>query len=205
MILQPPRSTRTDTLFPYTPLFRSPDRAFGAAGRTGGQAQVRRAGRLPGRADGGPGGGRAGLPEGRCGEPPGVRSRRIAALRLPQQAADDHEQLLVGARRGAGFEPIAGAVDHRRAAGSASQGGRAAAGAARAAAADQLTSSAVDTPDRKSHTSELQSLMRISYAVFCLKKNKHGSNRNTTDTSQSITADFMKHQNNHHKQTNSIN
>src|SRR3546814_4077657 len=24
--------------------------------------------------------------------------------------------------------------------------------------------------DRKSHTSELQSLMRISYAVFCLKK-----------------------------------
>src|SRR3546814_7065762 len=26
------------------------------------------------------------------------------------------------------------------------------------------------TVDRKSHTSELQSLMRISYAVFCLKK-----------------------------------
>src|SRR3546814_5239606 len=26
--------------------------------------------------------------------------------------------------------------------------------------------------DRKSHTSELQSLMRISYAVFCLKKKK---------------------------------
>src|SRR3546814_2307777 len=25
-------------------------------------------------------------------------------------------------------------------------------------------------PDRKKHTSELQSLMRISYAVFCLKK-----------------------------------
>src|SRR3546814_4592994 len=27
------------------------------------------------------------------------------------------------------------------------------------------------------HTSELQSLMRISYAVFCLKKKKHKSNR----------------------------
>src|SRR3546814_7860367 len=27
------------------------------------------------------------------------------------------------------------------------------------------------------HTSELQSLMRISYAVFCLKKNKNTSNR----------------------------
>src|SRR3546814_8364575 len=26
--------------------------------------------------------------------------------------------------------------------------------------------------DRKEHTSELQSLMRISYAVFCLKKKK---------------------------------
>src|SRR3546814_10161224 len=26
------------------------------------------------------------------------------------------------------------------------------------------------------HTSELQSLMRISYAVFCLKNTKHGSN-----------------------------
>src|SRR3546814_7130214 len=27
------------------------------------------------------------------------------------------------------------------------------------------------------HTSELQSLMRISYAVFCLKKKKHNINR----------------------------
>src|SRR3546814_8471873 len=34
---------------------------------------------------------------------------------------------------------------------------------------------AVMTPPQKSeeHTSELQSLMRISYAVFCLKKKKH--------------------------------
>src|SRR3546814_3428733 len=30
--------------------------------------------------------------------------------------------------------------------------------------------------DRKSHTSELQSLMRISYAVFCLKKKTHIQN-----------------------------
>src|SRR3546814_3884108 len=29
------------------------------------------------------------------------------------------------------------------------------------------------------HTSELQSLMRISYAVFCLKKKKSHTNRNT--------------------------
>src|SRR3546814_8078403 len=32
------------------------------------------------------------------------------------------------------------------------------------------------------HTSELQSLMRISYAVFCLKK----KNKHTTDTQQPI-------------------
>src|SRR3546814_4270178 len=30
------------------------------------------------------------------------------------------------------------------------------------------------------HTSELQSLMRISYAVFCLKKNKHSTNHADT-------------------------
>src|SRR3546814_3599342 len=29
------------------------------------------------------------------------------------------------------------------------------------------------------HTSELQSLMRISYAVFCLKKKTHNTNLNT--------------------------
>src|SRR3546814_1371120 len=29
------------------------------------------------------------------------------------------------------------------------------------------------------HTSELQSLMRISYAVFCLKKKKHKQHHNT--------------------------
>src|SRR3546814_5010366 len=31
------------------------------------------------------------------------------------------------------------------------------------------------------HTSELQSLMRISYAVFCLKKKKINSTSNSTD------------------------
>src|SRR3546814_8254463 len=32
---------------------------------------------------------------------------------------------------------------------------------------------AVDGSRSEEHTSELQSLMRISYAVFCLKKKKH--------------------------------
>src|SRR3546814_9811222 len=39
----------------------------------------------------------------------------------------------------------------------------------------------VNRGDRsEEHTSELQSLMRISYAVFCLKKKKHYSNNNHT-------------------------
>src|SRR3546814_9469897 len=35
---------------------------------------------------------------------------------------------------------------------------------------------AIDERDRKEHTSELQSLMRISYAVFCLKKKNKARN-----------------------------
>src|SRR3546814_12934230 len=78
MIRRPPRSTRTDTLFPYTTLFRSDDS-------------------------------------------PSRRKRR-----------------------------------------SSRRGGR------RAGAAQQRS---------EEHTSELQSLMRISYAVFCLKKKKKLHNR----------------------------
>src|SRR3546814_9534269 len=36
---------------------------------------------------------------------------------------------------------------------------------------------AVLAPRSEEHTSELQSLMRISYAVFCLKKNKEQKHR----------------------------
>src|SRR3546814_8593025 len=36
-----------------------------------------------------------------------------------------------------------------------------------------LSGSAVRAIRSEEHTSELQSLMRISYAVFCLKKKKH--------------------------------
>src|SRR3546814_8172455 len=35
----------------------------------------------------------------------------------------------------------------------------------------------VDAPRSEQHTSELQSLMRISYAVFCLKKKKKAQTR----------------------------
>src|SRR3546814_7568723 len=82
MIRRPPRSTRTDTLFPYTTLFRS--RPVGAE------------------------------PNCRIGPVPQWRRRPICAF--PLNAIHDGHQ------------------------------------------------------DRKRHTSELQSLMRTSYAVFCLKK-----------------------------------
>src|SRR3546814_3970728 len=42
-----------------------------------------------------------------------------------------------------------------------------------------------DTHRSEEHTSELQSLMRISYAVFCLKKKKHYSkSKHTSRKSQ---------------------
>src|SRR3546814_1353119 len=94
MIRRPPRSTRTDTLFPYTTLFRSADRRHRAAG--------------------------GGSP---CRD-------------LPRLVGEDRQAAEVGERP-------------------ASTGHRAA------------------RPERsEEHTSELQSLMRISYAVFCLKKKK---------------------------------
>src|SRR3546814_2289116 len=92
MIRRPPRSTRTDTLFPYTTLFRSR-----GAGRS----------------------------RGYCG------SERIWRF----------------ATNGEG--PLAPRCDARH--------------------------------RSEEHTSELQSLMRISYAVFCLKKkNKHNNTKTTT-------------------------
>src|SRR3546814_9720904 len=39
--------------------------------------------------------------------------------------------------------------------------------------AAQMSDSDTVGPRSEEHTSELQSLMRISYAVFCLKKKKH--------------------------------
>src|SRR3546814_8532155 len=119
MIRRPPRSTRTDTLFPYTTLFRSVRSADGRRSRSlaqhpaGAERAVRRADRpaQPGNE---------------------VRSPRgkIHARRNRRR----HRRHYHG---GAGIWRL--------------EPGRAA--------------------DRsEERTSELQSLMRISYAVFCLKK-----------------------------------
>src|SRR3546814_7131760 len=43
---------------------------------------------------------------------------------------------------------------------------------------------AVDAERSEEHTSELQSLMRISYAVFCLKKKKNENSRNKNTQTQ---------------------
>src|SRR3546814_6580177 len=101
MILRPPRSTRTDTLFPYTTLFRS----------AGGNSR-------------GPHGAAV------------VRARCLPSSPPPPQA------------------PFGAKHDER------------------AARAEQGEREPGDRIDQRSeeHTSELQSLMRISYAVFCLKK-----------------------------------
>src|SRR3546814_5643018 len=103
-IRRPPRSTRTDTLFPYTTLFRSPRRIHhrlrDRRPRCSRFVLERRAGNACGRT---------------------LRRRRSRVRR---------------------------AVEHAR------------------RPADRSTERSEE------HTSELQSLMRISYAVFCLTKKK---------------------------------
>src|SRR3546814_5180067 len=108
MIRPPPRSTRTDTLFPYTTLFRSTEVAdiMGPSLSPDGERVVFRVSR-------------------------------------PSISANDTRLDWFVAEVGGGT-PVhagsAGAVRHDRS---------------------------------EEHTSELQSLMRISYAVFCLKKKKN--------------------------------
>src|SRR3546814_4508290 len=104
MIRRPPRSTRTDTLCPYTTLFRS---------------------------------------------------RRRASPHRQHDLADMIARFEPAVRVG-GLGEREGGVDLG------------------------LQSSRLDErPRSEEHTSELQSLMRISYAVFCLKKKNEHSEKNT--------------------------
>src|SRR3546814_6436362 len=100
MIRRPPRSTRTDTLFPYTTRFRSDHRCAGSLGyfhRT----------------------------RHRVGVVHAARERHRVAARLDQDALTRKQTLDIALQ-----------------------------------------------PRSDEHTSELQSLMRHSYAVFCLKQKK---------------------------------
>src|SRR3546814_19474439 len=105
MIRLPPRSTRTDTLFPYTTLFRSePGSAISARGL--GAELLRMTASV---------------------------EQRLLAQPEPSEQAHLRQQDLVGPAKGA------------------------------------LRS--------EEHTSELQSLMRNSYAVFCLKTKKESNHK----------------------------
>src|SRR3546814_7607828 len=126
MIRRPPRSTRTDTLFPYTTLFRSAVRlADGAAGQ---QIPIQ-AGDVN----------LAGLtPDGMNAR---IERRVRTASSINRQSADDHrggERLLRGKQR------------HKRNAG-------------RHLRAVQQRQTFFRSEE---HTYELQSIMRISYAVL---------------------------------------
>src|SRR3546814_2658983 len=119
---RPPRSQRTDTIFPCTPLFRS---------RGGGQHQIVRA------------------VQDACED---------AFLRVEEFAEVVAAQL--GVRQ---FPPVIERVGIRVAADGIGQ---------------QLDA-AIGTARSEEHTSELQSLMRISYAVFCLNKKKNAYSQDT--------------------------
>src|SRR3546814_6196521 len=110
MIRRPPRSTRTDTLFPYTTRFRSQ----------------------------------------RLQQSPG--SHRLERQRSVAHVVEEHDDAVA-------FVPHDGAVTPRRVGDLGLQGVRRGAGIGCFLRSEE-------------HTSELQSLMRISYAVFCLKKKK---------------------------------
>src|SRR3546814_10491945 len=114
MIRRPPRSTRTDTLFPYTTLFRS---------RADRGRQPQRS-RTPGRR----------------------RRARGVGRRNPRRRLGPDRRALPPDR-----------APHRKRP------------ATRAAGLPLLTVFAARSEE---NTSELQSLMRISYAVFCFKINK---------------------------------
>src|SRR3546814_9507508 len=105
MIRRPPRSTRTDTLFPYTTLVRSPSHRRSEIAETGPRSR------------------------------PALDLACVGPLELSQ-------------RHWACFSCAARSEEH---------------------------------------TSELQSLMRISYAVFCLKKKKQSETITTSETNHYST------------------
>src|SRR3546814_3821611 len=154
MIRRPPRSTSTDTRLPYTTLFRS-----GAAKRTRCQTPWSAVG--SGRNDGCLRGSEVVIEV--IAEPVELPDYLCRDVRLgigPKR--EDWPQGRCSARlsrpRGKAFEDIDGFSDRR-------DGNPL---GLLAAAALALVSSGLDRSEE--HTSELQSLMRISYAVFCLKK-----------------------------------
>src|SRR3546814_255123 len=167
MIRRPPRSTRTDTLFPYPTLFRSfegpaavgrlrpgdgvlPASAVGAAG-TELAPEMAMVFIVDEREDG------AAVEGIGAHQPrPIVIGRRIVLV----PAFVDHVAVVqqrIEIRPDEGPVDVMGCGQVDRALGVAEGSGRTVRDVLRSARSEE-------------HTSELQSLMRISYAVFCLKK-----------------------------------
>src|SRR3546814_9907905 len=126
MIRRPPRSTRTDTLFPYTTLFRSGWNAEAGIGWTNGTI--------------------------------GIDVTAFTA-RLKDEIVDV-------------FDPFTFLSSTANATGKSRRRGIETTLEAHPAEWLRLSASYsyIDADRSEEHTSELQSLMRISYAVFCLKQ-----------------------------------
>src|SRR3546814_8697914 len=86
---------------------------------------------------------------------PSSGSRGFARRDQPRRTGADHQDVAMRVALG-----VAVRIGHRR--------------------GDAEARRRADTRRSEEHTSELQSLMRISYAVFCLKKKKSNSQRNNT-------------------------
>src|SRR3546814_178602 len=154
MIRRPPRSTRTDTLFPYTTLFRSTQSNALCSSEC-----IRRGCR-------------------NCSKrrlsmklsAPIFRLKRQAKLLSRETNAPLHASLDEVAKREGyrGWSHLASSSSHDRSAPKL---------LAHFVAGDLVLLGARPghgkTLQSEEHTSELQSLMRISYAVFCLKQKKY--------------------------------
>src|SRR3546814_8196663 len=138
MILRPPRSTRTDTLFPYTTLFRSPGGGgYGEAGERRGSYGARYdapllrtqvSARAAGNSEG---------PNGlRLGQ--NVRHEKFGEGTVLSFDGDGERTRIEVRYKSSGTKWL------------------------------MLSFANLQASRSEEHTSELQSLMRISYAVFCL-------------------------------------
>src|SRR3546814_2461815 len=130
MLRRPPRSTRTDTHFPYTTLFRSPTLQDPPLAKARGEFNM------------------------------GHFSVEIYALPGSLLSSNQHSGQFYGA-----VDPLLNRIARTT-------------GDLRTTANQDRTvlrwvNLAAELLRSEEHTSELQSLMRISYAVFCLKKKKH--------------------------------
>src|SRR3546814_4706071 len=141
----PTRSTRTYTLFPYTTLVRSDDREVGVAGRQATAVVVDRPGPRQRKQPVGPA---VAGPQG--GDLVGHRLE-LGVMRVGRGVAGLEDDGVIGGEAGEGVDVGVGVV-------------------ALEVAVVEPQHAVLGEPRSEEHTSELQSLMRISYAVFCLKK-----------------------------------